>query len=526
MPASVKSRTGRSRRPARPFRSFRSFRSFAIPAVAVTVCVAALLGPAAQAANSRSLKYAYDLESITNLDPAKSGNTCDGNVWQFVYGNLINVDTTGKLSPGLVESWNLSGKTLTLTLRPGLTFQDGEKFDSAALKSGLDWNNQNKNLTSLDLIQSIDIVDPVTVRLNLRDNTGEQLVYALSQQDGFMVAPNAQKNAAKHPVGAGPFAFSSYSHGSKLSLKRFAGYYDNANWKLPGIDFVQVGFGPEVVTKLKSGDVDVIKFESESYAVLKADKSVGLSTTPSSQYAQFEFRIAPPFDNVNARRAVLYAIDRNRINKVVEAGQGEVADQQFPKSSPFHDPSLDGIYTYNPTKAKQALKDAGTPNGFPITLVIPGGNIANMERQGALIQSDLKQVGITAKIKRILPTQISTQFYIQKTGNAFSAEELSQPFAPNIFFQNFGKGQFVAIFDNDERPDITDLSNQAFQAQDPTVLNGLMHQMAKIVSDNALDGPLVFVPQFAAWSKSSLKGTPVASSNSCVPIDLRNVSVK
>jgi peptide/nickel transport system substrate-binding protein len=507
----------------------RMRRSVLLPGIAVVLCVAALLAPAAQAASSpkgRSLRYAYDLESITSLDPAKSGNTCDGNIWQFVYGNLINIDSEGNLTPGLVQSWKLEGPTLTLTLRPGLTFQDGEKFDSAALKSGLDWNNQNKNLASLDLIQSIDIVDDTTVRLNLRDNTGSQLLYALTAQDGFIVAPNAQKNAAKKPVGAGPFSFASYAHGSKLSLKRFADYYDNANWKLPGIDFLQVGFGPEVVTKLKSGDVDVIRFLSESYGVLKSDKSVGISVTPSQQYAQFEFRIAKPFDNINARKAILYAIDRDRLNKVVEAGQGEVTDQQFPKNSPFHDPSLDGVYTYNPSKAKQALKDAGMPKGFTFTLAIPGGNIANMERQGALIQSDLKQVGITAKIKRILPTQIATQYYIQKTGNAFSAEQPSEAFAPNQFYGNFGKGQFVAIFDLDERQDITDLSKQAFQAQDPDQLNSLMHQMAKIVSDNALDGPLVFVPQFAAWSKDTIKGTPVAPVNSCIPTDLRNVSVK
>ena len=102
----------------------------------------------------------------------------------------------------------------------------------------------------------------------------------------------------------------------------------------------------------------------------------------------------------------------------------------------------------------------------------------------------------------------------------------SESFGPNQFYGNWGKGQFVAIFDLDERQDITDLSTQAFQAQDPNQLNDLMHQMAKIVETNALDGPLVFVPQFAAWNKSSVKGTPVAPSNSCVPTDLRNVSVK
>ena len=485
-----------------------------------------MVAGAAAAVQGRSLRYGYDLDSITSLDPAKSGNTCDGNIWQFVYGNLINIDNDGNLSPGLLQEWNLDGKTLTLKLRPGLTFQDGEKFDSAALKSGLDWNNQNKNLTSLDLITSIDVVDDLTLRLNLRDETGQQLVYALSGQDGFMVAPNAQKNAAKKPVGAGPFKFSSYSHGQKLALKRFDDYYDNANWKLSGLDFLQVGFGPEVVTKLKAGDVDVIRFLSESYNVLKSDKNIGISITPSQQYAQFEFRVSKPFDNVKVRQAINFAIDRNRINKVVEAGQGEVTYQQFPKNSPYHDPSLDNVYKYDPAKARELLKEAGYPNGFTFTMAIPGGNIANMERQASLIQNDLKQVGITAKIKRILPTQIATQFYIQKTGNAFSAEQPQPSYAPNQFNDNWGKGQFVAIFDLNERQDITDLFKQASVAQDPAKLQDIMHQMAGITVNQALDAPLVFVPQFAAWDKQTLSGKPVAPFNSCVPTDLRNVSVK
>src|SRR5262249_48131058 len=97
----------------------RSLRSLAITSVAAALCVAALPAPrvkGASPAGNRNLRYAYDLESITSLDPAKSGNTCDGNVWQFVYGNLIDVDNNGKLSPGLLESWDLSGKTLTLKL--------------------------------------------------------------------------------------------------------------------------------------------------------------------------------------------------------------------------------------------------------------------------------------------------------------------------------------------------------------------------------------------------------------------------
>jgi peptide/nickel transport system substrate-binding protein len=498
--------------------------ALAVP-VATTSTAPAGAGPGADV-KGRHLRYGYDLDQLTNLDPAKSGNTCDGNVWQFIYGNLIKIDTKGNLSPGLLESWNLQGTTLTLRLRPGLTFQDGEKFDAAALKSGLDHNNTNPNLTALDLITSIDVVDDVTVRLNLKDQTGQQLLYALPGQDGFIVAPKAQKNANKKPVGAGPFKFKSFSHGKRLELVRFDNYYDNANWKLSGIDFTQLGFGPEVVTALKAGDVDLIRFLSESYKALKSDKSIGIGATPSQQYAQFEFRINPPFDKVQVRQAIEFAIDRKRINDVVEAGQGEITDQQFPKDSPYHVPELDGMYTYDPARARELLRDAGFPNGFSFTMVIPGGNIANMERQASIIQDNLKAVGIKAKIKRILPTDIATTYYIQKVGDVFSAEQPAEPFAPNQYYGNFGKFQFVAIHDKAERQDITDLSTQAFQAQDRAQLQAIMKQMTQIAVNEALDVPLVFVPQFAAWDKTHVAGSPVAPTNSCIPTDLRNVSIK
>ena len=432
-------------------------RSVVLPGVAAVLCAAALLAPAAQvasAASSRNLRYAYDLESITSLDPAKSGNTCDGNIWQFVYGNLINVDNTGKLSPGLVQDWKLDGKTLTLTLRPGLTFQDGEKFDAAALKSGLDWNNQNKNLTSLDLIQSIDIVDDTTVRLNLRDNTGQQLVYALSGQDGFMVAPNAQKNAAKKPVGAGPFTFTSYAHGSKLSLKRFAGYYDNANWKLPGVDFVQVGFGPEVVTKLKSGDVDVIRFLSESYKVLKSDKSTGISVTPSTavRAVRVPDRRSRSTTSTPARRSSTRstATGSTRSSRRARVRSRTSSSR---RTRPYHDPSLDGVYTYDPAKAKQAAEGRGAAERV---LVRPGHPGWQHRQHGAAGRADPErpEAGRDHGDDQADPADPDRDAVLHPEDRQRLLGRGAGPALPlpNQFYENFGKGQFVAIFDNERAP--------------------------------------------------------------------------
>ena len=66
-------------------------------------------------------------------------------------------------------------------------------------------------------------------------------------------------------------------------------------------------------------------------------------------------------------------------------GQGEVASQPFPKDSPGYDPTIAGLYPYDPAKAKQLLAQAGykpAPGPGRCDMVIPGGNITAMERAG------------------------------------------------------------------------------------------------------------------------------------------------
>ena len=501
--------------------------AFALGAAVLTACS----GADSSGSSSGTLNYGFDFssESSGTLDTATSKSNCDGILMAPVYGSLINVDDKGQLQPGFAKSWDVSadGMTVTLHLRPDVKFSDGTAYDANAVVAGLKHNQLNTDqLTSIQHVKNFTVVDPLTVKMELKDKTSLLLLYGLNGRDGYIIGSNSLGSADTKPIGAGPYSVVSYSPGSSLKLKKYDGYYDTSQYGIPNIDFKQVGVGPQSVTALKSGAVDYVQVQPEGFDALKGDKKYKVAVQPSTAYLQFEFRNEGPFANQKVRQAIEYAINREEINKTVNYGQGEVASQQYPKNSTAYNPDLAGMYPYNPTKAKELLADGGYPNGFNMTMVIPGGNIANMERQGALVQKQLADVGINASIERINGSDIATGYYIGKKGDAFVAAELGDWYTPNKLWDNWGKGQFVAIYDNAERQDLTDIGKQAFAATDPAELTKLVKSGEKIVMDEALDVPIAFVPQFAAYNADRLTGSVHAQTDICNPPDLRGMKLK
>jgi peptide/nickel transport system substrate-binding protein len=485
-------------------------------------------GGSANANGTLRYGYALDAQFTDHFDPAKSTGNCDAIVIQQIYDTLLHRDAAGNLLPGLVQKWDIAsdGMSVTFHLRPGVRFQDGTAFDANAVRVGLLHNQPNPQLTSLLLIDHIDVVDPTTVKIALKKAAPLNFLYAMTSRDGMIVSSAALNTADKQPVGAGPFRFTGYQPGSKISVTRFPEYWGNDQWKIRAIDFTQVGTGPPAVTALKSGALDFIRFEAESYGGLKSSPNIGVAVQPTGSYLQFQFRFDKPFDDIRVRQAFNYAIDRKQINEIVNAGQGEVASQTYPKSSPGYDPSLANVYSYDPAKARQLLADAGYPNGLTIEMVIPGGNIANMERQGALLQQQLQAVGVTPKVTRINGSDIATNYYQQRKGNAFAAARLNDPYLINQIWNAYGKGEFVAIYTNQERQDITDLANQAFRETDTQKYNAIVKQASKIVVDQALEVPIAFTPQFVAYDKARVGGTVKAQTDICDVPDLTGVTVK
>lgn len=477
------------------------------------------------------LRYGLELEinlTAGNFDPSKSQKDCDRIVIQWIYDTLTRVDRQGKVSPNLAERWELDGRTFTLHLRDGVTFQDGSPFDAAAVKKGLEHLKKGEQTgPELAIVDTIDVVDPRTVRLNLKDDTGSKLPVLFAHRQGMIVAPAALDagNSATKPIGAGPYRLTDFRPGEVISLRRFDGYWKPADQKLDGIDFTQVAVGGPAVNALKGKDLDLVSFEAESLPEVENQAGIGTDTQLSQQYLQVQFRLSrPPFDNVKVRQAVNHAINRDELNQVVLAGKGEVAWMPFPQSSTAYNATVAARYPYDVDTAKRLLREAGYPNGFEFTMVIPGGGIVGQERQAEIIQAQLAKVGIRATIRR--STEIAVEYYLQKIGEAFSAARLPDPNPVVQILDQWGKFRFVAVHNGAERDDLTDVMKRAQSTTDPAEYQRLLDEGTRIVVENALEAPLVFQPRNVAWATARVGGTVEAPPSACDPVDLRTVSMK
>lgn len=210
----------------------------------------------------------------------------------------------------------------------------------------------------------------------------------------------------------------------------------------------------------------------------------------------------------------------------MEAGTAIVSNLHYPPDSPFHVAALEGVYAHDVKQARALLKEAGYRKGFSTEIVAPGGGIAAQERQAEIIKDQLAKVGIRAKVTRVLPQDVFSAFYQRRQGDMLSARQLQSSLGPGTIFGQFGRGEQIPRYTGGERDDISALTDQAYRATSQDVLNRITAEMETIAVEEALDTPIAFVRQFVAWDKERLRGTPVPPYDSCVPIDLRGVSLR
>jgi peptide/nickel transport system substrate-binding protein len=497
---------------------------------AASLMVAATSTAGANDASSRSgakadpngvLKFALDLPNSfgDNFDPGAETNDCSYQVTNLIFESVTKDGSNTKISGGIAQSWDVdpTATIVTLHLRPGNVFSDGTPVDGNAVKNALLHIKKSPLRSSLFLISTIDVIDPATVVLHLTKPVAGDLLWAFTYIDGQIVAPSAFDTAADKPVGSGPYTLAKFENGQLTSLKKNPKYHDAKKYKLAGIDFVQVGSGPQGVTALKSGEVDMIALRPEDFPAVKADPSLGISQTPSLDYSLIQLREnVAPFDNEKVRAAFEFAVDRNEINRVVYNGQNAIADQPFPKVSAAYNKSIAGKYNYNPKKAKAMLKKAGFPNGVTFDMVIPGG-APTFERMGPLLKNEMARAGFKANIKRVPGGQFFTEVYGHKVGQAVVAVALTNgPASWNNLQSNYTQTGFVANAFGSVRPEIESLVAKARTSiDDPSISAPPMQQASALVMKEGLEIPLVFETGMVAYNKARVGGAVHAPIGAC-----------
>ena len=229
-----------------------------------TVLAAALalwLLPAAANAAKDTLVLGMTLEP-PGLDPTTGAAAAIGEVTHYnIYEGLTKIEENGKVVPLLAESWKVSSdqKTYSFKLRPGVSFQNGEKLTSADVKFTFERDaasgSTNKEKAVFANFARIDTPDPLTVVLTLKE-VNANLLFNLGENTGVILEPKSAATDATQPVGTGPFKFDSWVKGSSITLSKWPGYRDARKVTLDKVTFRIINDPAAQVAALLAGDVD------------------------------------------------------------------------------------------------------------------------------------------------------------------------------------------------------------------------------------------------------------------------------
>src|SRR5213083_2165053 len=168
------------------------------------------------------------------LDPTLARTFVGRVVFASLCDKLFDLDEKLNIVPQLASEykWAPDNKSLTIKIRPGITFHDGEKLDAEAVKYNIERHKtmQGSNRRGeLAPVTSVDVVDDQTVRLNL-SAPFSPLLAQLADRAGMMVSPKAAQAAGEKfgakPVCAGPFRFVERIAQDRIVLERFPNYWN------------------------------------------------------------------------------------------------------------------------------------------------------------------------------------------------------------------------------------------------------------------------------------------------------------
>ncbi|MDQ7910140.1 ABC transporter substrate-binding protein [Phytohabitans sp. ZYX-F-186] len=374
----------------------------------------------------------------TSLDPRESG-PLDPVFLDNFYETLVDRVPSGELKPGLATQWTFApdGTALDLTLRTGVTFQDGTPFDAAAVKANLDAAKKPPSLLvgALTAVSAVEVVSPTQVRLRL-SGPGGHLVNVLAGEAGMMISPRALGNAdlKTRPVGTGPFELTDIADG-RLSMRAWDGYWNRGAVRIGGIDMTVYADEATRLRAVRSGQSDGSTITPSQ---VNEARSAGLTVVqgPNTTFNGVLLNTgSSEFGNPKVRQAISYAVDRKAISDSLYAGACVPSVQPFQDGFWAYDAELGGTDAYHDVaRAKSLLAEAGLPNGFEFEMNV-GPNTSYQQLAQAL-QAQLAQVGITMRITVLEASQLINA---RRTGRFSATVSLVQAGRPD-------PSQFVADF--------------------------------------------------------------------------------
>ena len=427
--------------------------------------------------------------------------TCMSAMYDCLIDSVIDPKTYElKLVPGLATEWqpDKTSKRIVFTLRQGVLFHDGSKFNAAAAKWNLDrLRNHPKSYLAPDMkeIESVEVLNDNTIAVNLKyPSVG--LLYALSSSRvwGGIVSKAFQEKHGDDELnrkgcGSGPFRYKDWIVDEKVVLERFPDYWKQGvdGKPLPYLDGMEEHYRPKIdqaALDLRAGGLDTVHFPPpRDVAKIKEHADLIYLELPPFEFQDvccgFNNRKAP-FSSLELRRACSYAIDRARFVKITGFGTSR------PHMYPYTEVGVTGWspkdwpdYTFNPQKAKDLVK-AAFPKGVTVNVLVISREPDTT--YGELLKAMWEAVGIKTELK----TMERLEWINNMKKDNFEIGFWQAATFPGGFVRDRLTTKSPGNWSNVSHPQVDQLMDQACETFDEVKRHQLMKEAFKIVYDQAL----------------------------------------
>ena len=358
-----------------------------------------------------------DVTIVRSQDAVSMDNTMsfsNASIWVFqqMLESLYEVTPDGRgVAPVLALSHTLSADKLTWTfkLRQGVTFSNGSPMTSADVKFSLDKARSTKGgWEFLDVaIKAVQAPDPSTVVITTKYPWAPLLADLANFSNAIVPKDYAGKTHDQFytaPIGTGPFVWDHWNKGSDLKLVKNPKYWVAGKPSLDSVTWRVVPDDNSRNLQIQGGQAQINESPPfSSIDQLKGQPGVKVTLFPSTRTDYILMNeTKKPYDDVHVRRAISYAIDRQALVRTLLFGNGTPANSFLMPNVAFYDKSTPGIQ-YDMAKAKQEMLQSSVPHGFTTTYLASSGDNTD-QAIAQVLQSSLKQLGITVKIQNVDPS--------------------------------------------------------------------------------------------------------------------------
>ncbi len=378
--------------------------------------VAASAGGAGTAAATRSADA-----GTLHLALLADMSTPDPDVFYDIEGNTVILSAyeglvqykpgTTQIEPLLAQSYTVSpdGLTYTFTLRHGVVFHDGTRFDAAAVRASFARRLAVNSAPAymLQPIKTMAAVNPYTFVVRLKGVVTPFLDYLASSWGPKMISPTALAAHAgtdhdqtwlnTHDAGTGPYTLSAFVRGSHYDLTRFAKYWGTRG----AYSAVDIRITPDMnsqILALRSGDQDAIlhSFPTAELPTVQSDSNLTVDNFDSFLTAMVYLNVSKkPLSDLAMRKTIAAAIDRDTLVKEVYGPYGEPAATMYPK----------GILAPGLAPLHYATSTAPVTGSPHLDFAYTADDSGLQKRLAELIQQKLQAAGFVVTVREVQNAQ-------------------------------------------------------------------------------------------------------------------------